>query len=210
MKKIAIFLIIHFSITGSLSDIVHSGSQYWNTTTTEVKLGNKTKFKFEEEFRFQEPDFKFYYHHSDLGLSYKFYEWLDLGLNYRQIYEKKNVWEEERRPHLNANLKWQLANFKFENRHRVEYRAKEQNSSWRYRNRLAVKFPSLLYKVNSYIADEIFYGFDTNSLTRNRLYLGSELKLGKNLGIDIFYLLQSNKSGSSWENSNIIGSKLKF
>jgi hypothetical protein len=188
--------------------------QYWNTESIEGNINEKWKIKLEEEFRFGDEAGEFYYHHSDLGLSYKCYEWLKLGLNYRQVYEKKNRdWKQENRPHLNGTVKWALADFKFTDRSRLEYRIREgKDDALRYRNKLTIKFPFKWTKFNiqPYLADEVFVDFDQGELNRNRLYVGTGCKLIKYLKADVFYLWQSSKSSDSWVDYNIVGTKLNI
>ena len=97
-----------------------SDFEYWNTESMSVKLNEDLKIKLEEEFRLQDNGGNLYYQHSDLGLSYSgLADWLDLGANYRQVFEKKNgEWKEENRPHLNATLKWKLFDCNMSNRAR--------------------------------------------------------------------------------------------
>ena len=98
------------------------------------KINKDWKIKIEEEFRFGDSIGEFYYHHTDGGLSSRLKYWFYIGLNYRQIYEKKNgEWKEENRPHINGTFKWKWQEFKLENRNRFEYRIREEKKDvWRY------------------------------------------------------------------------------
>lgn len=42
-----------------------------------------------EEFRFKDDPGDLFLHQAEVGLAYKASNWLNLGLNYRQVYEKK-------------------------------------------------------------------------------------------------------------------------
>jgi hypothetical protein len=187
--------------------------QFWNTESIEGSLAENWKVKLEEEFRFGDNMGKFYYHHTDGSLTYKLTNWFHLGLNYRQIYEKKNgKWQEETRPHINVTLKWKWQDFKFENRNRFEYRMREgRGDVWRYRNKLTLAFPVKWTElsIQPYLADEIFVDLNVGDLNRNRLYAGFRARLMKYLATDIFYLWQTSEKAGDWIDYNVIGAKLK-
>jgi len=76
--------------------------QYWNTESVSFKIGDDWKGKLEEEFRFSDDGGDFTYQHSDLSFTYSgLADWLDLGIAYRHIFEKRgDDWPRESRPHL--------------------------------------------------------------------------------------------------------------
>ena len=189
--------------------------QYWNTESISWKINQDWKLALEEEFRFGDDARDFYYQHSDLGLSYSgFTNWLTVGLNYRHIFEEKSGdWKEENRPHLNAEIKWKLSDFSLSNRGRLEYRNREDaDNLWQYRNKFTIKLPLKLTKleVKPYLADEIFYDFDQDTLNRNRLYAGLKFTVFKDLNTDIFYLWQSSETNDDWNDTHALGTKLNF
>lgn len=188
--------------------------EYWSTAGMSWKFHENWKAKIEEEFRFADDMQDFYFHHSDLGLSYSgLADWLDLEADYYQVYEEKsNVWKHENRPCLGAVVKLKVEEVSFSNRCRFEYRHKEDSDHfWRYRNKATVKLPLKIakYDIQPYIADEIFYDFDAEDINANRLYAGVTFKVFKQLNGDFFYLWQSKKSNSDWIDSNILGTKFK-
>lgn len=217
MKNLPAFIFVTLlliQLTPDVSAYDDSDWQYWNTESMEGNISEKWKVKLEEEFRFGDDAREFYYQHSDLGLSYNCCEWFRLGLNYRQVYEKKEGdWKEENRPHINGTLKWGWKDFKFTDRSRLEYRVREdKDDTLRYRNKMTIKFPFKWTKfdIQPYLADEIFIDFDQGELNRNRFYIGVDSKLMKHLKADVFYLWQSSKSGDSWVDYNVVGTKLKI
>lgn len=114
-------------------------------------------------------------------------------------------------PHINGTVKAKWNNLVFKDRSRLEYRIKEDDdNSWRYRNKLSVDLPFKWTKLNiqPYIADEIFYNFDENTLNRNRAYAGFKILFLENLRGEIYYMHQSTKS-SEWKGCNILGTSLK-
>lgn len=190
--------------------------QYWNTDNVSWKLGDDWKVSVEQEFRFGDNASNFYYEHSDFGVVWSgLAKWIDLGLNYRHVFEERSSqWREENRPHLNATVKWKLFGIDFSNRGRLEYRNREKAEDFlRYRNKFTVKVPFKLtkFKIQPYVADEIFYDFNQETLNRNRFYTGITFKLLGNLKGDIFYLLErSENSSNKWFDYNVLGTKLKL
>lgn len=142
-----------------------------------------------------------------------FAEWLDLGLNYRQVFEKdgKRKWRRENRPHFNITFKVKLFDLDVSNRSRFEYRDRENKEDlWRYRNKITVKLPFELtgLKLKPYLADEVFVTLNDDNVDRNRFYSGFSLNLSKNIKANIFYLWQSSRSGSQWKDINVLGTGL--
>jgi len=213
------FVVVFIGIAIVVSDAYSwddGDNQYWNTESASWKLGDNWKASIEEEFRFGDNSSNFYYQHSDLGIVWSgLAEWINLGLNYRHIFEEKNSkWRVENRPHLNATVKWKLFDIDFSNRGRLEIRNREKAEDFlRYRNKFTIKSPFKLtkFKIQPYVADEIFYDFDQETLNKNRFYAGIVFKIFDNLKGDVFYLLErSENSSNKWYDYNVLGTKLKF
>ena len=142
-------------------------------------------------------------------------KWIDLGFNYRQVFEKdsKGQWKQENQPNINVTLKGKLLGLDLSNRERFEYRDLEDNEDvWRYRNKVTAKLPLELtgLKLKPYLADEIFITLNDDNIDKNRMYAGVSFKLTKNLNGDVFYLWQSSRSSSGWTDINVLGTALKF
>ena len=187
--------------------------QLWNTDSLETKLNKSLKVKVEEELRFGDDVSELYYTHTDGGLTYGVNKNLDLGVNYRQIFEKKKgEWKEESRPHANATLKFTWEDFKFSVRNRLEMRIREgQKDVWRCREKFTVVAPWkwTSFEFQPYVADEMDIDFEGKKFTRNRLSAGFQFKLVENLKSDVFYMWQSSKTDDDWLDYNVIGIKLK-
>ena len=188
--------------------------QVWQVDSVEGQIAEQWKVKFIEVFKWGDNAKEFYWHSSDLGITYKTCEWFNLGLRYQQIYQKKKTrWIEENRPYMDGIFKWQWADFKFSDVNRFEYRIQEENDDgWRYRNKLMVKFPIkwTKFEIQPYTAEEIFIDFDKGELNGNRIYAGFGMKLIEHLKGDIFYIWENNKKQGDWSSVNIIGAELKF
>ena len=191
--------------------------QYWNAAGVSFDINKDWGCSFEEEFRFGDDAGELYYQHSDLGFVYKgFAEWIDLGFNYRQVFERtdsEGEWKQENRPHLNVTLKGQLFGFNVSDRSRFEYRDREdKNDLWRYRNKVTAKFPLELteLKLKPYLADEVFVPLNDDNITKNRVYAGVSFRVLENMTGEVFYLWQSSRSSGDWNDINVLGTRLKF
>lgn len=217
MNKIVFLSISVVSLMyGSICFAFDDGDfQYWNTESVTWKIDDDWKMGLEEELRFGDDASNLYYHRTDLSVTYSgITDWLDAGVSYRHVFEEKSSdWKQENRPHLNAAVKWKISDIDFSNRVRFEYRNREDAENyWRYRNKFSIKFPFKLTKLNiqPYVADEIFYDFNEETLNKNRVYAGFGFTIFKNLKAEIYYLLESSKTGKDWKDTNVLGTKLKF
>lgn len=190
--------------------------QVWNTDYEEIKLNDKSKLVFEEEFRWGNNASEFYYQHYDVGFSYDFTKWLNAGGGYRQIYELyKGKFKPDNDPYLTATLSGGVSGFKFDDRSRMEYNDfNHKMDFWRYRNKFTLKFPWKFtnLQIQLVVSDEIFivFGRPSTQFNQNRFSPGISMNLTKNLKAEIYYMLQSAKSSGKWVDANVLGTKLKL
>ncbi|MFH1621965.1 MAG: DUF2490 domain-containing protein [Candidatus Omnitrophota bacterium] len=215
MKKGIVLIIFVFFFASYSFAFDDDDFQHWITTSASWKMDDEWNMSFEEEFRLGDDAGNLYYHHSDLGFTYSgITDWLDVGVNYRHVFEEKSSdWKQENRPHVNATVKWKMGDVPLSNRARFEYRNRQDAENyWRYSNKFSVKFPLKFTRLNiqPYIADEIFYDFNEETLNRNRVYAGFSFTLLKNLKAEIYYLLESNEKSKDWNDTHALGTKLKF
>jgi hypothetical protein len=189
--------------------------QFWSTAGASVNLSKNWAATVEEEIKFGDNAGHFYYHHTDLGFVYKgLADWVSVGFNYRQISEEDaaGIWREEHRPHLNATLTSKLFGLDVSDRSRLEYRDREiQKDIWRYRNKVTVRLPVELtqFKLQPYFADEVFLNLAGERFDKNRFWSGFFIDLTKNIKGEIYYMLDSTKSGANWKETNVLGISLK-
>lgn len=92
-----------------------------------------------------------------------------------------------------------------------EYRIKEDDDLFRYRNMLTIKLPKFTpFKVQPYIAEEFFYDFCEYKLNKNRIYSGIDFKVFINFRAGTYYILESLKKKGDWTNINVLGTTLKY
>jgi hypothetical protein len=190
--------------------------QYWATTSLNFDLDKDWAVSLEEQFRLENDTGNLFYYHTDLGLTYKgFAEWLDLGLNFRQVDQKDSsgTFRNENRPHINLTVKSKLLGLDVSNRARLEYRDREvAQDSWRYRHQTTVKFPLQIseWKLQPYMADEFFINLGEDNVSRNRVFSGFLFKVSQNLKGSIFYMWERKKISGGRQDANIIGGNLKL
>lgn len=214
-KTIVVFGVMVLALSKTCFAFDDGDFQYWNTESISYKINDDWKIKVEEEFRFGDSAGDFYYQHTDTGITYKgLSDWLDVGVNYRLVFEEDDGdWEYEHRPHFNGTLKYKIGGFTLSDRNRFEWRMPEDSKTkWRYRNKFTIGYPIEIdkFKITPYIADEIFVDFRAEALNRNRLYGGVKVKIIKNLSLDIFYLWQASEKSDNWKSYNVLGTKLKL
>jgi hypothetical protein len=182
-----------------------------------VDVKKDLKFKFEEEFRFQDNQKDLFYHSSDFGLIYSgLNEHIDLGLFFKMAFaefdELGDETIQENRPYFYVTYKDYLGNVQWSNRSRIEYRMiDKQVEFWRYRNKFGLKFPELWEdsNVRPYVADELFFAMDGRGYTKNRLYAGFTSQLRENVKGDIYYLWER-RDVSALDDLHVLGLKFTF
>ncbi|MCX5706486.1 MAG: DUF2490 domain-containing protein [Candidatus Omnitrophica bacterium] len=215
MRKNILILGLVFFLTVGAYAYDDGDFQVWNIENQEFNLTKKSKLALEEEFRWGDNAHDFYYHHYDIGFIYDLNKYLNIGAGYRQVYEKKSgKFKEENEPYIMATLFAELAGWKFDSRNRLEYRHFDyQGDLWRYRNKLAARFPWKFTKleIQPFLADEIFFNLNGLDLNQNRFFSGLGFSLFKNIKGEIYYMLQSIKSSGAciWSDANVLGTKLK-
>ena len=216
MKKI-ILLAAAFLLLGTASYAYEEGDfQIWNTDRVDWDVKENWKLSFETEHRWGGNASEYFYNHEDIGVIYSgLAKWIDVGVNYRGIYQKSSdVWKYSHVPHFNVNLKTDMKGFKLSNRSRLELLISEHaEDKPRFRNKTTLKSPWKWTRLECqpYVADEIFINTDSVELGQNRLFLGLEKKIFENFKADLYYALVSAKgTDKDWNNSNVLGISLKL
>lgn len=217
MRKVY-FLMIMLALVLATKVYAYSDGdfQVWNTDIQDFKVNKNLKAVLEEEFRWGGNSSEFYYHHYDAGLFYSLNKYWNLGGGYRHVYElSKGKFKLENEPYMTAAVSLTKNGYTLESRNRLEYRHFDyQSDSWRYRNKFTLKFPWKLTKmeIQPYAADEIYvkFGSGIGQFNQNRASSGFTMNLSANLKAEIYYMLVSAKSSGKWNDTNVLGTKLKL
>jgi hypothetical protein len=195
----------------------------WTAVDLRWEISEDWTFTFEESFRFNDHASNFFEEHSDFGVLYRsLADWLDLGLNYRAVYDtQENEWDEGR-PYFTLGLHGALYGLELRNSSRFEYRNRhDAKDGWRYRNRITINETfehlqkrhraRLRGKLKPYIAHEIFLDFEGEGINENRTYAGLSVLMSKKIIWDIHYIWKRvDSEGSPEKESGVVATSLKF
>jgi hypothetical protein len=195
-------------------------TQYWPAAGVVWDINGPWMLQFKETYYYFHEDSGSDTSKSDVSAVYKLrnniYD-IGFGFAYRDGSEEL---KQERRPYVSGTLRGKLFDRDFSNRFMVEYRDLSGTSDyWRFRDKLT--YNSLFDTLDTrginvlnrdrfrpYFADEVFFNSNGQSFSQNRFYLGLQIKLIRNMGANVYYLLQTvQDSDSQWHNSNIIGTE---
>lgn len=213
MKKImlaTLLLVGLFSINKSA--LAGNDWEYWSSFEVTGAIDDQLDLKVKLEPRYNDDCSDHYFTSIEIGIDWKIVDWFILSPFYQHVDEKKNGdWQVEHRPHLDATFKWKLLGLSFSDRNRLEYRIKENDEFFRYRNKLTVKLPKFTQlQIQPSLAEEPFYDFDENKLNKNRIYAGLDIRIIEHLGAGVYYIFESRKKDDIWTNVNILRTTLKY
>jgi len=212
-KKVSSILPVLFGLL-VLTQLARAQSnwEYWTSYGFTDSISDNVTIKVVPELRYQGGFSDHYYTHIDIGFDWKINEWLVLGPYYRHVEEKKNdQWNVEYRPHFNVTLKAKLLGLSVSDRNRLEYRIKDDEDFFRYRNKLTLKLQKMTpFEIQPCVAEEPFYDFDASEINKNRVYAGFGFTIFNKLKADINYILENRKKANHWTDVNVIALSLKY
>jgi hypothetical protein len=190
--------------------------EYWSKATLDIPISENWEFSFEGRLSFDDEARRLADHQEDYiftcgGLV----EWLDVGLGFKKTLQKDgDEWLSEDRPYAIVIGRTVLAGIPVSSLSRFEYRIPEhEEESWQYRNRITVKSPATFtaLKIQPYVAEEFFVGFDGTGLNQQRVYSGLYIPLHEQIRLDLFYLWKlDEQDDDSWHDTNVLGTFVAF
>ncbi|MGJ8654673.1 MAG: DUF2490 domain-containing protein [Opitutaceae bacterium] len=156
------------------------------------------------------------------SLRYKFnaHKILQLGFGYTYLDVRNvdaNTWTHQNRlefelnPKLKLNEDWTLS---LRNRMEVRFIEDRSDSSARFRHRTQLSRPIDCGPFKSYYANvELFYLLDLEKVNEVRtIPVGSGIKLGEHTKLNLFYMIQSTRTGSTseWNHAHALGTNLIY
>lgn len=188
--------------------------EYWNEFEFKKALQEKIDFRFTNEARFQDDLGNFYQTEPQITLLWKPRKFIEIGPGYRYSYTETSTGKntDDHRVLLETTLKGAVAKWGISNRHRVEYRNLTDKEFWGWRGRLRVSHPVKVgkWEVSPFVSDELFWDTRREEFNQNRFSLGFSKSLSKTVGLDIYYMLRSQRTGGDWNESNVFGTGLKI
>lgn len=190
--------------------------EYWAKASLLIPIDEHWAFNFEEKLTFGDDGGRLDDHQVDYCFNYSgLADWLILGFGYKQQFNKAgDDWDVENRPLLNVTVKTKHSGWAAASRSRFEYRIPEEgDESWRYRNKVAVTPPWTLtpWKIQPYVADEIFVNLDEGDFNQQRLYGGFFIPLHEKIRLELFYFWKlDEQDDGDWHDTNVVGSFIYF
>lgn len=213
MKKLKLVVLLLIGLSGSIKSASAGNDwEYWSNFEVSGTIDNNLALKIKVEPRYSNDCSDHYYTSFQFGLDWKLEEWLVVSPYYEHVDNKKNGdWQVEERPFLDVTGKWKLYKLSFSDRNRLEYRIKENDEFFRYRNKLTVKLPKLTrLEIQPSVAEELFYDFGEDKLNKNRIYTGLEFPIVKTIGAGIYYIFENRKKDNDWTTVNVLRTVLKY
>ncbi len=199
-------------LVASATAVADEDCEYWGELKVAGAVDDDLAFRTSSSARFDEDGRHHYYTHTEIGFDWKVSRHVILGAYYRHVNTGgEDEWGVEYRPHLNVTFHGKLGWLGLSDRQRMEYRLREGDESFRYRNRLTVSSPGLTgLGVRPYVAVEPFYDFGANEINKNRAYVGAGFDVWGPFRADVCYMYENRKAGGDWCGAHVIGTTLKY
>ena len=193
--------------------------QSWNSLELSKRFGTAWEIFFLPEIRIRDNAGDLFYHEYRQGVRWKPSKHLQLGLNNLFVRNASSGKpREEHAGELDITPKATVGPFDLSLRWRVALRAAQGSSGeqeWQMRLMPKMAFPTQLagHKITPYVADDLFYDYTRAAWNQNRVFLGVAVPLGKALGADVgvevYYMLQSQLGQRhDWNSNHILGTRL--
>lgn len=170
-------------------------SQIWPDTTISIKLDEKLTLVMFGTIRLGRDDSAAVSHQAGIGISRKLSKNLTGAVHYRFVENEPTPDRLSTEHRLWAELTPRTSlkfGINLSDRNRMEWRAINDNVSWRYRNRLQFERPFTLNerKITPYISGETMYDTRYHTWNRSQFYVGTRIPVIKHVTFDGFYMRQ--------------------
>lgn len=193
-----VFLFIQFSF--GLDD-----TQAWISISIEKKLPNSLSIEFEQELRLKNQLSTFSQTFSEVSLSYKVFDRLNISIPYRYaIFDGKT----KQRFSVGVSTKYNFKPITLKYRLKFQQNFENEETQERLgRNKLTLQY-KLSKKIEPYISGEVFHQFnkDDNQLDEYRISFGMTLDLLRKNSIQVFYTFKREDLNKTYPDEiNIFG-----
>ena len=125
-----------------------------------------------------------------------------------------DLWSQEHRMLYEVNPRFRLGErWNLHNRNRLEFRWRESRPlALRSRHRLQLRYRLDWGPLRAaYSNNEFFYDYEQNRYNENRLIpIGLDFKTGTKSSISLFYMIQSVRRPTTWDDNHIFGTHFKY
>lgn len=162
-------------------------NQVWTSIAIESKIPYSLKVEFEQELRLKNQLSKFHKSFSELAISYKVLDGLNIKIPYRYTLYNDKI---KQRLSIGISYKYNLnlISLKYRTRYQESYED-DKDSDKLTRNKFTFEY-KLGDKLESYLSGELFHLYKTyfGRLNEYRILIGLSLDLSKKNSIKIFYM----------------------
>ena len=185
-------------------------NQSWTSIGFEKKLPYSLKLEFEQELRIKDQLSTFNQTFSEVSLSYKVFDGLNINIPYRYAIFDDKV---KQRLSFSGSYKYSFKPISLKYRARFQRtNEKEKNAKDLIRNKFTIEY-KLDKKIEPYVSGELFHLFNTDNdqLDENRVSFGFAVDLPRKNSIKIFYMYKKEDIiKSSSEEINVFGLAYSF
>lgn len=187
--------------------------ELWTEFRWKKPLSDRVTLQGVSSARLRDDMGEFYKHFDEIGISDKALPWLKWEGAYHFDYSERPRTQDsltEHRPYAGLAFSAAWGPLTLENRSRAEYRRFNGSppDDWRYRNRSKAGFElgrDRWWRMKPFVAEEIFYGFRAGEIGKNRFSVGAEKPLSETFSVELFYVVESNKTGKDWDEFHALG-----
>ena len=165
-------------------------AQTWTSIGFEKKLSHSLSLEFEQELRIKEQLSTFSQTFSEVSLSYKVIDGLNISIPYRYAVFDDKI---KQRLSLGASYKYNFNPISLKYRTKLQRSfEKEKTHEYLIRNKLIIEY-KLSKKIEPFFSGELFHQFNTNNnqLDEYRVSFGMAVDLPWKNSIKIFYIFKN-------------------
>ena len=185
-------------------------NQSWTSIGFETKLPYSLKLEFEQELRLKDQLSTFNQTFSEVSLSYKVFDGLNINIPYRYAIFDDKV---KQRLSFSGSYKYSFKPISLKYRARFQRtNEKEKNAKDLIRNKFTIEY-KLDKKIEPYVSGELFHLFNTDNdqLDEYRVSFGFAVDLPRKNSIKIFYMYKKEDIiKSSPDEINVFGLAYSF
>lgn len=216
VKLFVVCLLTTASLTASSAAQTSSDDedlQSWNDLQITVPLKKKVDLVLQAQVRLGGNVQRFIEGRGGIGVVWNISKTFSFSPSYAYVESRGsgNVFRTEHRVALRGTYKFPFKKFGLSHRSQLEFRFRASGNSWRYRPSLTIEkaLPEkFIPGAKIYLTEEPFYVSTTGKFSRNRISIGLNKNVNKNLALDIYYLRQ-NDGYSHPGDLNVIGTVWK-
>ena len=195
--------------------------RYWSAYDLSTGLNQNVDIFYNPSFRIRDDISDFFYHEHRVGLRFKQFKNLGIGLHYLvgRTEPTQGPWSTENRGEMDLTPKWKWGDYHLSVRGRAALRHKEGSSGdpleWRFRlkPKIATKMELFGHTIKPYLMSDVFYDAEKDAWNQNRLSIGTSIPMGEwydtSVNMNLYYMLQSKRgTEGDWSSNSVFGTAL--